>query len=233
MKIFLGIIIGLVLTVAIAATAVKIAWGDLTDVSSRDRGDDVTMNVEASDFDRIDVAGVFELDVTVGGDYAVTLSGREDDLSRTSATVENGVLVLDTDERDKRGKRHLIKHGVTARISLPALNAVDAAGVVDGRIAAISAENFDADISGVGELELSGSCGALNADVSGVGELDAENLQCRTVRIDVSGVGEARVYASESVDAELAGIGKIEIFGSPANVSKSQTSPLGRISVKS
>ena len=46
------------------------------------------------------------------------------------------------------------------------------------------------------------------------------------------GVGEAKVYASERVDAEIAGIGKIEISGSPAEVSKSQSSPLGRISVK-
>lgn len=233
MKLFFGFLIGLVIAAAIAMAAIKVAWSGAIDVGARDKGNDITRTVEAADFDRIEVAGVFELDVAVGGsDYSVTLSGREDDLDRTSATVANGVLVLDTDERNREGKRKFIKHGVTAKILMPALNGVSAAGVVDGEATGINAESFDAEISGVGELELAGTCGALDADVSGVGELDAEELLCRSVKVDVSGVGEAKVYASESVDAEIAGIGKIEISGSPAEVSKTQSSPLGRIKVK-
>jgi hypothetical protein len=232
MRIFLGFVIGLVLAIAIAFTAVKIAWGGLTNLEDRNRGDDVTRTIDVADFDRIRVAGVYEFDVTVGGDYMVTLSGREDDLARTTVGVEDGVLTLDTAERNADGKRKLVKHAITATISMPALRAIDAAGVVDGAVAGIDADAFEADISGVGELELSGRCDALDADVSGVGELDAENLLCRTVVVEVSGVGEAKVYASERVDAEIAGIGKIEISGSPPEVSKSQTSPLGRISVK-
>lgn len=231
MKLFLGFLIGLVIAAAIAATAFKVAWGDLSDIGDRDRGEDTSQTVAAADFDRINVAGVFDLNITVGGDYSVTLSGKEEDLARTTANVEDGVLVLDTNERDEDGKRRFVKHGVTATISMPALNAVDAAGVVEGDIKGINAENFSADISGVGEIDLEGTCGALVADVSGVGELDAENLKCRSVNVEVSGVGEAKVYASESVDAEIAGVGSIEIYGSPANVSKSAT-PFGRISVK-
>lgn len=232
MRLILGFLIGLVIAAAIAATALKVAWGDIADLESRDRGADKTMAVEAADFDRISVGGVFELDVTVGGDYAVTLSGKEADLARTTAVVEGGRLTLDTADRDETGKRKLIKHGVTARIVLPALTAIDAAGVVDGEVSGINAENFDASVSGVGELKLQGECVTLDADVSGVGELDAEDLECRNVTVDVSGVGSATVYASQSVDAEIAGIGKIRVEGSPANVSKSQSSPLGRISVR-
>jgi hypothetical protein len=232
MKIFLGIIIGFLLAAAIAATAFKAAWGDLADIGARERGEDATRTVEAADFDAIEAAGVFELEISVGGDYAVALAGREEDLARTTAVVENGVLVLDTAERDGEGKRRFVKHGVTATISLPALKSIDAAGVVDGEVKGVDSETFSADISGVGELDLAGVCGTLTADVSGVGELDAEDLECRIVDVEVSGVGAAKVFASQSVDAELAGIGKIEISGSPAEVSKTKTSPLGRISVK-
>lgn len=232
MRLFFGFLIGLVLAGLIAMSALKVAWGDLTDLGSRDRGEDKTISVDAVDFDAISVADVFEIDVTVGGDYSVTLSGKEGDLARTTAKVENGKLVLDTAERDESGRRKLVKHGVTAKISLPALRSIDASGVVDGDIRGISADTFTADVSGVGELELAGVCDAFDADVSGVGELDAEELKCRTVIVDVSGVGSASVYASESVEAELAGVGKIEVSGSPANVSKTQSSPFGRISVK-
>lgn len=233
MKLFFGFLIGLVIAAAIAATALKVAWGDVADLGERDKGDDVSKTVEAVDFDRIEIAGVFELDVAVGGDaYSVTLSGRDADLARTTAEVRHGELVLDTHERDASGKRKFIKHGITAKVSMPALDGIDVAGVVDGAVRGIDAETFDADISGVGNLELAGACGSLNADVSGVGELDAEGLQCRAVTIDVSGVGSANVYASESVDAEIAGIGHIDVYGSPPQVSKSQSSPLGRVSVK-
>lgn len=231
MRLFLGFLIGLVIAGAIAATAFKVAWGDISDIGERDRGNDKSESVAATDFDRIKIAGVFELGVSVGGEYSVTLSGKEDDLARTSAIVENGVLILHTRERGADGKRRFVKHGVTATISMPALSGIDVTGVVDGDITGVEAEKFDADVSGVGELELAGVCGTLDAEVSGVGELDAENLKCKVVSIDVSGVGEAKVYASDSADADIAGIGSIDIYGSPAQLSKSAT-PFGRIVIK-
>lgn len=232
MKIFLGFLIGLLLAGLIAATAIKVAWGDLTDVSERDRGADVSRTIEAADFDRIDIAGVVELDATVGGDYALTLTGRQEDLDRARAEVVDGVLILDTAHDEGRVGRKIIRHGVTARLTLPSLTGVSAAGVVDGAVTGVAGGPFTVDISGVGNLKLSGTCDTLDADVSGVGELEAEDLKCRIVNVDVSGVGGASVYASEKVDADIAGIGKIDVYGSPAEVSKSKSSPLGRISIK-
>lgn len=232
MRIFFGFLIGLAIAGAITATAFKVAWGDIGDIGDRNGGDDKTQTVAAADFDRINIAGVFDLDVDVGGEYSLTLSGKAEDLERTTAKVEGGVLILDTGERDRDGKRRFVKHGVTAKISMPALNGVDIAGVVDGDIRGVNAENFSVDLSGVGDLDLNGTCGSFEADVSGVGDLDAEELKCRSVDVDVSGVGSASVYASESVEAQIAGIGSIKISGSPAQVSKSQSSPFGRISVK-
>jgi len=232
MRIFFGFLIGLVIAGAIAATAFKVAWGDIGDIGDRERGDDKTQTVAVADFDRISIAGVFELDVEVGGDYSLTMSGAEEDLARTTAKVEGGVLILDTEERNRDGKRRFVKHGVTAKITMPALVGVDVAGVVDGDIRGIDAETFTADLSGVGDVDLNGTCGSFEADVSGVGDLDAEDFKCRSVDVDVSGVGSASVYASESIDAQIAGIGSISVYGSPAQVSKSQSSPFGRISVK-
>lgn len=232
MKIFLGFLIGLILAAAIAATALKVAWGDLTDVSERDRGADETRTIEVADFDRIDIAGVVELDATVGGDYSLTLSGRADDLDRARVEVVDGELILDTAHNEGRVGRKIVRHGVTATVTMPVLTGVDAAGVVDGEVRGVAGGPFDVEISGVGDLTLSGTCDALKAEVSGVGDLKAKTLECRAVDVEVSGVGGASVYASESADADIAGIGKIEIYGSPRSVSKSNSSPLGRITVK-
>ncbi|PQA89471.1 head GIN domain-containing protein [Hyphococcus luteus] len=230
MRIFFGIIIGLVLAVAIAFAAAKYALGDLGDVAGRDKSKDVTQTLDLAGFDKIDIGGVFEVEVSVGGDYSVVVSGAEDEMARLDAAVENGVLKLDQDEV-RFGKRNWRHQGMTAVISLPDLNGFDLAGVADGEVTGVDADDFRVDLAGVGDLALSGTCGRLDAHVSGVGELDAKALECREADVDVSGVGSASVFASEAVDASVSGIGSIDIYGAPSQIEKS-TSFISSISVK-
>ncbi len=230
MRVFFGIIIGLILAVVIAGAAAHHAFGGLKNVGDRDKSQDITEMFDLADFDRIDIAGVFEVEVTVGGDFAVTVSGAPSEMERLKATVENGELVLDRKEIHT-GKRHWRDLGLTAEISLPSLTAIDIAGVADGTVTGVEADDFKVDLSGVGDLTISGTCGRLEADVSGVGDLDAKGLECRDVDVDVSGIGDASVYASESVDASVSGIGSIDIYGSPKQVEKS-TSFIASINVK-
>lgn len=220
MRFLIGLVIGAIIAAAIGAGAIAIAFGRLDDVEigDRDRSKDVTQTFEFTDFDKIDVAGVYELEVTVGSsDFAITLAGPEDEMDRVEVSVEDGVLVLD---QGKRKKHRLRRHGVTATISMPALAALDISGVVDGEVTGIAGGDFAVDLSGVGDLELEGSCDALTARVSGVGDLDAEDLRCETVKVSVSGVGDASVYASEAVEASISGMGEIDVYGSPESVEK-------------
>lgn len=223
MKFLVGLVIGAIIAAAIGAGAIAIAFGELDDVEikDRDRGKDVTQTYEFRDFDKIEVAGVYELNVSVGSDFSVTLSGPENEMSRVETSVEDGSLVLDRRKRDKGSGNHFNRHGVTATVSMPALLALDISGVVDGDIKGVAGGDFAIDLSGVGDVELSGECDALTARVSGVGDLNAEDLKCRTVKVSVSGVGDASVYASEAVEASISGMGGIDIYGSPPSVEKS------------
>lgn len=230
MKFLLGILIGLLLAVSIAAGAAYIAFGDLRDFGDRDRSNDITETYDLTGFDKIDVGGVYEIDVMVGGDYAIAVSGAPEEMSRIEVYVENGELFLDQ-KRPERGKRRFRNHGLTAVISVPALSAIDVSGVVDGEVKGISAGAFSADLSGVGDLDLSGTCENLDADVSGVGDLDAEDLKCLTVDIQVSGIGDATVYASQAVEASVSGIGSITVYGSPSQVEK-ESGFISNITVK-
>ena len=232
MKFILGLLVGLILAVGIAAAGAYFAFGDLRDIDfgDRDRSEDVTETLDLAGFNAIEVGGVFELEVTVGGDFSVVLTGDADEMERVEAKVENGELVLDQ-RRPDRGKRRWRNQGVTATISLPSLTDIDVSGVVDGEVTGVDAESFSADFSGVGDLDLEGTCGTLKARLSGIGDLDARDLQCAIADVDVSGIGEASVYASEEVDASVSGIGSISIYGSPAKVDK-DSSFLADISVK-
>jgi hypothetical protein len=229
MKFFLGLLVGVVVAILIGVAAITMAFGsiDNIDFSDGDDGSNISKTYELTDFDRIEIAGVYDLDVSVGGAFSVEISGPEAEMARVDARVENGELILDRED----GKGHWRKLGLNARITLPALTAVSVSGVVDGDVVGIAAEQFRADLSGVGDLDLSGECGDLTVNVSGVGDLDAEALKCKNVDVNVSGVGEASVYASESVDATISGIGEISVYGSPPRVEKNGGF-LSRIDVK-
>lgn len=184
---------------------------------------EITQTLDLTDFEEIDISGIYELDVRVGPDFSIQLSGEEEEMDRVEASVKNGVLYLKRKEQKRRGfrfGRDNHNESVEAVITLPVLTGLDVSGVVDGEISGINADRFDIDVSGVGDMRLAGECGSLSAEVSGVGDLDAEDLECRSVKIEVSGVGSASVYASEEVDAHISGMGDIDVYGSPQRVEK-------------
>lgn len=182
-----------------------------------------TRRLDLNGFDQIEISGVYNLEIEVGSDFFVELSGHTDELDRVKASVSGGVL--DLSQRDRKKKRGWKNDhdGIDAVIRLPSLTALDISGVVDGDVKKIDTDRFTVRISGVGDLELQGTCGSLKARVSGVGELDADKLECRAVDVRVSGVGDASVFASDEVDANVSGMGDIDVYGSPERVTKSDS----------
>ena len=187
-----------------------------------DRGskNDVTQTFDFQDFDKINIAGVYDLDVTVGEDYAISMSGSEKEMARTKVSVSSGTLTLSNKKQNGRKKSRNQK-SVDVNISMPSLTGFNVSGVVDGDIEGVDSENLKLKLSGVGDITIEGTCGMLDARISGVGDLDAENLRCRNVEVVVSGVGDASVYASESVDARVSGLGDVDVYGKPKNVETS------------
>ncbi len=172
-------------------------------------------SLDLRDFDAIEIGGAYKLDVIVGEDFSIELSGPAEEMSRVEATLKNGALVLGT-KRKIRGDNK----GVKAVVTMPALNRLSVSGVADADISGVRAETFKLDLSGVGEVNIAGACEQLYARVSGVGEIDAQSFQCKAVDVKVAGVGEARVYASERVSAEVSGMGGITVYGAPKIVNK-------------
>ncbi|MBI1392202.1 MAG: hypothetical protein GC152_05600 [Alphaproteobacteria bacterium] len=178
-------------------------------------------------FSEVSFKGVFDVEISVGADFAVSASGEADDLDRVTVDVEDGVLSFDQGRKQERGDRE----AVDIVISMPALAGLDVSGVAEVNAEGVDSEAVKLRLSGVGNVSLAGSCGSLDARVSGVGELDAEDLECASVDVQVSGVGEAVVFASKSVDAKVSGIGEITVYGSPDEVTKS-SGLFGSVTVK-
>lgn len=183
--------------------------------------DRVTQTFDFSDFDKISITGVYELDVDVGGDFSIVLSGSKKEMDNIVVDRKGDTLELGQKKKTKTydGKN---RKGIQAKIGLPALNALQIAGVGTGKVYGVESETFDLEIGGVGELSIAGTCGALNADIAGVGDINTKGLKCKTAEVSLAGVGEMSAYASDTVDVSAAGVGSVDIYGGPKNVSKSK-----------
>ena len=181
----------------------------------------VSRTVDLKGFDKIRLEGVYDVDVIVGEDFSIDLSGDAREMKRTELYLDGQTLVLDQNHKRKKTKFKNNK-GVKARIILPALYEVTVEGVGKGEFENIKADNFEIHVEGVGGFTFEGTCGTLDVHLEGVGEVDARGLECDNVNAQLEGIGELSVYASESIDAETDGIGQIDVYGKPKHVEKSK-----------
>lgn len=192
----------------------------ITAMAHGDSDDDhIDKTFDFEDFDVISVSGVYDLDVRVGEDYSIEVSGHEREMEALDIYLDGDELVLG---RKKGKSKYRNNKGIIANITLPDLSGISISGVGEGDVTGIDAEEFSLKISGVGELNMSGTCGSLEAKISGVGEINAKELECEDAYARLSGVGELDLYASESVDIKTSGVGEANVWGKPSKVKKSK-----------
>lgn len=176
-------------------------------------------------FHAISVSGTSSVNVTVGGETSVVVSGDDNLLAMITTKVVNGELQVSTNGS------YSTNIGLAVDVSVPSLDSVTVSGVGDLTATNIQSPTMKVDVSGVGDAELSGVVDVLEVNVSGTGDADLQNLIAKNVTVEASGVGDANVHASASVDATASGVGDVEVFGSPAEV-KQSASGIGDVVVK-
>jgi len=65
------------------------------------------------------------------------------------------------------------------------------------------------------KFEFDGIAEELDASISGAGYLDAIDLKTRSCNMKIEGVGAGSIYATESLNATISGVGKIRYKGDP------------------
>jgi hypothetical protein len=177
------------------------------------------------EFQGIDLAGVIDVEVAVGRQASVTISGESDLLDKVKTEVKGGVLVIST--RPKLPSHSHLKATVTA----PDVTSLVLSGVGDLRASGISNDRLTLDLSGVGSLKAAGSTGSLRVSSSGTGDIAAQNLAAKSSTVMSSGVGDTKIQATQSADVTLSGVGDVTVYGHPQQLKKSR-SGVGDIRVR-
>lgn len=211
----LGPCVGLVL--ALAATIARAEPGQ------------VTQSRQVPAFHGIDLGGVLTVEATIapGQPASVQIVGDADLVDKVTATVKDGVLVLDTrDLHVNRRNAHL-----RAIVSAPGLDALAISGTGGMKVTGLAAERLAVALSGTGSLTMQGTTGELRATVSGTGDIAGKRLDAKDVVVQITGAGSARLHATRSVDARVGGVGSVSVDGHPAQVKKS-VSGVGSIRIE-
>ncbi|GLQ24871.1 hypothetical protein GCM10007853_27450 [Algimonas ampicilliniresistens] len=202
-----------VIAAALLASPVM-AHGDDDDVKR-----DVKQTHDLKDFDKIEVVGVYKLDIRSGDKFSVRTEARKKDAKWMKVRQEGDTLVLgaEDDEGHKTRGRH--NKGILAIVTMPRLSSLEVAGIATGEVSAFTGGDVDVDIAGISDLALSGTCDRLDIQLAGMGDLDAHDLKCADVNAELGGMGSMDVYASERIDATVGGMGSIDVHGGPTDVS--------------
>ncbi|MFC7049055.1 head GIN domain-containing protein [Emcibacter nanhaiensis] len=179
---------------------------------------DASRMLDHKDFERIAIETGIALDVHVGKDFSVELSGKEKYVGRVVTEVKDGTLYVKYDKEDEivLGDKNL-----HLDISMPKFTALEVDGAVDADIEGFDGGDFEIELNGAGNIEMEGKCDKLVIDLNGAGNIEAEDLECKDVDVDVNGAGNVEVYASESIVAQVSGFGNIDVYGKPKKVDTS------------
>jgi hypothetical protein len=186
-----------------------------------------TMKTEKRDvpaFKALDISGAYDVEIVVQKEQSLEIEGDDNLLPLIKTEVGNdGVLTIHNE------KSFSTKNKLRVRLSVPNLVGVSTSGLSDIVASNIKSDDFNINVSGAGNLQLSGETYKLAVKISGAGDLDAKDLHARIVSISSSGAAKADVYASEELRADVSGAGNVNYYGDP-KVVKEDTSGAGTIS---
>ena len=201
------------------------------DAEDREAGAEVTRSYQVGAFDRLEVAGPYEVNVVTGGQGGVTAKGGENLLAETEVIVEGNVLKIQP--RKKKGVRWNWRNGKAVfTVNAAALHGASIAGsggVPSTRSRAISkaksrapATSRSARLPAAGSSSISpdravsklpGKADAVDISIAGSGDINLGGLASRTADVSIAGSGNVRASASDSANVSIMGSGDVEISG--------------------
>lgn len=211
---------------------------------AEDGGPTVQRTYQVGAFQRIEVAGPYEVEVRTGGQPGVSASGPEKLIERLVVEVRGDRLLIHPRREDNSswfnwGSRGTAKVQVTA----PALRAATIAGSGEMRVDQVKGASFEGSIAGSGDLDVgaihvetlklsvagsgdmragSGQSRSAEYSIAGSGDINAGGVRSETATVSIAGSGQINGQATGTADVSIMGSGDVVLTGgAKCTVSKS------------
>jgi len=205
---------------------------------ARDRqetaGPATTRNYQVGAFDRLEVAGPYEVSVATGRAPSVKASGGERAIERMVVEVEGNTLKIHPEKRSGFRFGWSRHHSVKLTVTVPSLSAAEVAGSGNISVNKVTGEAFEGDVAGSGDLRLgqvdvkrlkmaiagsgeidagSGRAAVADYDIAGSGDIDAARLVAETASVSIAGSGNVAAHATGTAKVDIAGSGDVKMTG--------------------
>jgi len=212
-------------------------------VRAQEAGPTVSRSYQVGNFQKIEVAGPYDVEVRTGANPGVSARGSEKLLERTSVEVQGDRLVIRPERHDgwfhfgwsSHGKAHFT-------VTVPQLSGATIAGSGDVRVDRVQGQNFEGTVAGSGgidvgamdvhqlQLSIAGSGGVKGGtgkaqsakyDIAGSGDIDASGIQTQDLKVSIAGSGGVKAHSRGTADVSIMGSGDVDVAGgAKCNVSK-------------
>jgi hypothetical protein len=169
---------------------------------------------QMGDFNAVEVTGAYDVTIVSGTKGDVQIISDDNILPLITTEVKDGRLVVTSNEKFSTSK--------SPHISIVAANIQEVSGT--------GASNFDISGIGNGSLKLNGmgasrfKCAGettrLTIDVSGASYVNARELHAKDAIVKTNGASSVSLFATETLDANVNGVGSVNYYGHPKLVNK-------------
>lgn len=200
---------------------------------AQDAGPEVSRNFSVGAFDRIEVSGPYDVQISTGGEPSVSASGPESLVQRMDVQVQDGRLLIRPRKNENRIQWGNRGH-VEVQVTVPLLRGADITGSGDIRIDKVRAQSFEAGIRGSGDLSIdafegkafaasiagsggiraaSGTAEQVELKIGGSGSIDTQGVTANNAAATISGSGNIAATATDTAAVRIFGSGDVEIKG--------------------
>lgn len=197
-------------------------------------GPTVQRSYQVGGFERIEVAGPYEVEVRTGGNVSISATGSEKLLEHTIVEVKGDQLVIRPEEHRgffSWGRAH---GNAKFTVTVPSLRGAAIAGSGGISVDQVKGERFDGAVAGSGDLNLdslevqslklsiggsgdvrarTGQARAADYNIAGSGDIDAAGVKAETATVSIAGSGSIRGQATGTADVSIMGSGDVRLTG--------------------
>lgn len=160
-------------------------------------------------FERIDVAGAFDVTLVDGPNHRITVEADNDLLDAVSSDV------IDNQLRISSLRSFVSRTSMKVTVESPPLAGLTVSGNARVTAAALRGTNFAFAGSGSSGAKLGGAIESLKISLAGAGKVDAFDVAAENVEVEVLGSGTAEVNAVKTLSLMVIGSGTVRYRGNP------------------
>jgi hypothetical protein len=217
--------------------AVVVASAALAGCQARheDGGPTVSRNYQVGNFQQIEIAGPYDVEIRTGGTASVSAQGPEKMIERLEVAVEGNKLVIRSQHHggwfhfgfSSRGNVHFV-------VTVPQLESASLLGSGDMKIDKVQGQSFEGAITGSGDLSIAtvdvqslklsttgsggmkagaGKAQSAEYEISGSGDVDASAVDSAQIKASIAGSGDIKAHGSGTANVDIMGSGDFYVTG--------------------